>query len=361
MQEFESSDLKAYPSCKICDRGTLIPRKIHRLSGPAVAIGYILLVPSILGMVGCAILFIVAILAGFAGAAHKSAFVTAFAGIGSLAIIYVAVVCFVGGLLGWLLVMRKHVLQCGYCGAIINAYAITNAAEHAMKSARRAERWRKAGISFLLIAVAALILFFISDYDAGEQVEVTLPVTVVPTTFGLPGEETPTYPASFSVEVPESVHVAAYGGAGQVWLAPRSWTGKAAEGADGSGQVKLYPSNEHGAFGPQITYTVIPACLGCMLSEAAPYFPKALAQWNEDYNQNGQNPILIPHKLKITHISPRVVIYSLPSEHGFLVRGAAFYDPNGDSGYEEVKLVLPSSDERLAKFLLKYFTDHAGQ
>jgi hypothetical protein len=31
------------------------------------------------------------------------------------------VMCFVGGLLGWLLVMRKRVLQCGLCGAVVNA------------------------------------------------------------------------------------------------------------------------------------------------------------------------------------------------------------------------------------------------
>ena len=126
MQESESSDLKAYPTCKICDRGTLEPRKIRRLSGPAVAIGYILLVPSILGMVGCAILLIITVLAGAAGAAgvaHGSALVIAFAGIGSLVILYVAVVCFVGGLLGWLLVMRKYVLQVDNCGAVVNAAA----------------------------------------------------------------------------------------------------------------------------------------------------------------------------------------------------------------------------------------------
>jgi hypothetical protein len=38
------------PTCKVCDRGELVPKKVVRMSGPAVAIGYILLVPSILGM-----------------------------------------------------------------------------------------------------------------------------------------------------------------------------------------------------------------------------------------------------------------------------------------------------------------------
>jgi hypothetical protein len=32
--------------CKVCDRGALLDKRIHRMSGPAVVIGYILLIPS---------------------------------------------------------------------------------------------------------------------------------------------------------------------------------------------------------------------------------------------------------------------------------------------------------------------------
>jgi hypothetical protein len=31
------------------------------------------------------------------------------------------ILAFVSGLLGWLLVMKKRVLQCGLCGAVVNA------------------------------------------------------------------------------------------------------------------------------------------------------------------------------------------------------------------------------------------------
>lgn len=43
-------------TCKICDRGILASRKVFRLSGPAVVIGYLLLVPSVLGMIASAFL-----------------------------------------------------------------------------------------------------------------------------------------------------------------------------------------------------------------------------------------------------------------------------------------------------------------
>jgi len=35
--------------------------------------------------------------------------------------IIMGVTSFVGGLLGWLLVMKKRILQCTFCGAVVNA------------------------------------------------------------------------------------------------------------------------------------------------------------------------------------------------------------------------------------------------
>jgi hypothetical protein len=40
---------------------------------------------------------------------------------GSVSAVALGIASFVGGLLGWLLVMRKRVLQCDTCGAIVNA------------------------------------------------------------------------------------------------------------------------------------------------------------------------------------------------------------------------------------------------
>ncbi len=46
-----------YLQCKICDQGAVIAKKVFRVSGPAVVIGFILLVPSILGMAASALAF----------------------------------------------------------------------------------------------------------------------------------------------------------------------------------------------------------------------------------------------------------------------------------------------------------------
>lgn len=210
----------SYLTCKTCDRGTLIAKKVFRLSGPAVAIGFILLIPSVIGMISCAVALIAVnvgvVSVGVSGThlpvpPHQSAFEAnfrrncaqsarqriqgqgyyaspqlieaycecalaelkdsgsetvagetcneqaqdgtltppspevealysrrtsveekstgglwyAFMGwadaLGSAYLVGLGVAFFVSGLLGWLLVMKKSVLQCDCCRAVVNA------------------------------------------------------------------------------------------------------------------------------------------------------------------------------------------------------------------------------------------------
>lgn len=220
----ESSVQSAYAprrsslTCKVCDSGTLSPKKVFRLSGPAVVIGFILLIPSLIGMIvsGLILVGFITLPAAVPAARHalstQSAFDSSFrrscaanvrqnvyrtsglpatqasvesycecalstyketgsetiaaqtcnqqaqdgrlntpsqdvdalyssdvqqqgpaaAGntllptavlsfFGSVGAVAMGIAFFVGGLLGWLLVMRKRVLQCDYCGAVVNA------------------------------------------------------------------------------------------------------------------------------------------------------------------------------------------------------------------------------------------------
>ncbi len=160
--------------CHTCGAGILIRRAKHRMSGPVVVIGYILLIPSVIGIV-------ISVLMLFAsGGATKTTVgtvktetkrslvnagvphaiadrVLAFehishaelsrlseeqrsavesaelslsaatvgAGVGGALVggssICFGISAFVGGLLGWLLVMKKKVLQCNSCGSVVAA------------------------------------------------------------------------------------------------------------------------------------------------------------------------------------------------------------------------------------------------
>jgi hypothetical protein len=101
--------------CKVCDTGTLTQRKKYRMSGPVVAIGYIFLIPSILGILFSVFMWYTAmsipLSTNGAPASSLAGGVAIFFGIAS----------FVGGLIGWLLVMKKKVLECDACNAVVSA------------------------------------------------------------------------------------------------------------------------------------------------------------------------------------------------------------------------------------------------
>ncbi len=160
--------------CKTCDDGELVKRKAYRMGGVVVLIGYILLIPSLLGMAGSGMMCVATgaaaggtfeqiegdaramlttaqvpadvveetvamrplsdvdrarltpeqvrvvndarrdVAAGSAGAGVGIAMLG-----GSSAFLFMT--SLVGGLLGWLLVMKKRVLQCKSCGAVTAA------------------------------------------------------------------------------------------------------------------------------------------------------------------------------------------------------------------------------------------------
>jgi len=202
------------PICKICDSGTLRLKEVRRLSGPAVAIGFILLIPSVLGMLSCAAMLLAfntsvgtalgintnasrqpsqsafdanfrqscarstrlrsqeegrlpsqqqieeycecalssykesgsvgetaesctqkvnegtldspgrdvdALYSGTVSNVRQDAPLAAVSVLGNAFFIGWGVAFFVSGLLGWLLLMKKRVLQCDVCGAVVNA------------------------------------------------------------------------------------------------------------------------------------------------------------------------------------------------------------------------------------------------
>lgn len=170
--------------CKICDRGSLDSKRIYRMNGPAVVIGYILLIPSLCGIAFCVFSIIGIELQPtqrFVSARQAAISEMREHGVpedvinevvayprrdpadyildpgipmveyswvkdateklrnGSQVLItdvndtrvgqalaermffVLGVIAFVSGLLGWLLVMKKRVLQCSVCNAVVEA------------------------------------------------------------------------------------------------------------------------------------------------------------------------------------------------------------------------------------------------
>jgi hypothetical protein len=81
------------------------------MSTPVVAIGYILVVPSVLFIIVC--VFSIVRIAGLSNSDGSA--------MASGILIFFALAAFVGGLLGWLLIMKKKVLICTHCSAVVPA------------------------------------------------------------------------------------------------------------------------------------------------------------------------------------------------------------------------------------------------
>lgn len=161
-------------SCQTCGQGALVKRKVYRMSSPVVVIGYLLLIPSILGILFGGLMLVTTVVAGGTSAnssekeirnelvaqavpeqiirevlsgktipvgenssltlrqqlAVKNAASEVTGGaigtgagllLGGAFSFGIAIFSFVFGLLGWLLIMRKKVLQCTHCQAVVAA------------------------------------------------------------------------------------------------------------------------------------------------------------------------------------------------------------------------------------------------
>ena len=162
------------PACHVCHQGTLLPRKVYRCSLPVIIIGYILLIPSFIGMLVGLIGLVATAVSGTkketaiengiraemrAAGIPEVLIIQAFSGkplpaladatlpakqrtafrnfedriaainsggqlvpplIGTFSIFFF-IYSFVGGLLGWLLIMKKRILQCTACTATVAA------------------------------------------------------------------------------------------------------------------------------------------------------------------------------------------------------------------------------------------------
>ena len=115
--------------CSTCKQGFLSRQRLYRMSTPVVVIGYILLVPSILGIaltvVVHGVLVLMSLFGSAGGAAVQDPNAAAAGGVLTpfflLSAACYVVVFFVAGLIGWILVMQKTVLKCGHCGLSLDA------------------------------------------------------------------------------------------------------------------------------------------------------------------------------------------------------------------------------------------------
>jgi len=196
-----------------------------------------------------------------------------------------------------------------------------------------------------------------SSVSAGPNlVTVTLPVTVVPTSYGVGSGSPPPATVTLTLPAADQGRLGAYF-VGVVVLAPAGWAGSAAVGADGSIRAALYPPGGSASAGPRELVQEDSACQACGADDGAAYFPAVHKNWTA-YGWPFSPPPLLAFQ-RTDYLSPDTLAYSLPNTpSGLAVNGVAYSGVLADNPgltFADLRVYLPPSETALATVILNDF------
>ena len=186
----------------------------------------------------------------------------------------------------------------------------------------------------------------------------TLSVNVLPTSQGIDGS-TEMYPASVTVRVPSTWahHVAAYGVAGVVLVAPAGWYGSGGVGADDSASATLHSVAASKIRG-QLDYQMEGSGSGGFAAQAAAaYFPWVRdnwAAWGYATSPPVANADLAEHFVS-KHLTWYTVTKGPQVKAGFQMNGVARATLSGEFSFDYLQVALPTRDHALSTAILRYY------
>jgi hypothetical protein len=168
----------------------------------------------------------------------------------------------------------------------------------------------------LAVVFAALLPFGLvlttapSAQAASAPATVAVPVVICPTTVGIPTSPAPV-PASTKVSA-SAVHLTLYStvSAGLQILGPAGFDCQGSLAVDGSSSITVWPETTRSGTIAKggVSAAVYPACTGCMISFACPFFPSAKEQL-----QPGNPPCAAqPHDQLVHRLNAYAVAFSDP-------------------------------------------------
>jgi Domain of unknown function (DUF4850) len=187
--------------------------------------------------------------------------------------------------------------------------------------------------SVIVLAVLVTVSVAPTSAASAAKTTVTVPVIVCPTTLGVNNPPTPV-PAAARVPA-AAAHLAVYSATSAAiqLLGPTGWACQAGIGADGSSSITAVPPDRRIAINDGgVAALIYPACQGCMLTLACPFFPVAMRQLHhEAVLPCGPQPL----GQVVHHLSPWAVALSdppgeaIPKNSGGLVPSDSLYPTNG--------------------------------
>jgi hypothetical protein len=115
-------------NCNACNsEGSMMPVKVRRLNGIVVVIGYLIVIPSVIGMLIGGVMFVASIFTGtevVGQSVTDAEMAGAMAGttIGIGLSLFVTISSLIGGIIGYLLIIKKKVYKCLKCGFILDRH-----------------------------------------------------------------------------------------------------------------------------------------------------------------------------------------------------------------------------------------------
>ena len=201
-----------------------------------------------------------------------------------------------------------------------------------------------------------------AENKSTSQDSVILPVTVIVTMDAIEGRQSNAadYPKTIALDWFDTTAppVAVYGASQALWLGPKGYTGSAATGADGSVAIQLFPPGGNEANPPFVRYQRIPACVGCMMSAAAPYFANAKTDLLNNFDSTMLDIVRIPDKLVVQKRSSTLVTYTYMEGSGLQITGVAYYSSPGDStrgDFEQAEFALGHNNKALIDLLVNRY------
>ena len=206
-----------------------------------------------------------------------------------------------------------------------------------------------------------------ADNKNTQRDSLVLPVTVIVTDDALEGHQInpDDYPKTWAVEWCDTAvtPIAVYGASHALWLGPKGYRGRAAAGADGSVAVQLFPRGGSDAKPPFVRYQSIPACVGCMMSAAAPFFENAKADLLTNYDSAMLDVVHTPDRLVIQKKSTTLVTYTYYEGSSLQISGVAYYSSPTTSSrgyFEQAEFALGPENKALTDLLVKSYISMRG-
>lgn len=132
-------------------------------------------------------------------------------------------------------------------------------------------------------------------------------------------------------------------------LAPAEWTRMQGDmGADGNTALTITSSDQKS----NLSLYSVPACVGCALDAASPFFPEAAREYQRSFGIKYSG---VSTPLHIVRANKKTVYYQYQLKGQYQTNGIAKFRPDEDNPYDDMSVAVPADKIGYARIMLNFF------